>query len=359
MKVQSIASWLIGPVFRHAMKWVPEAKDLISAAGIDHKSLKEPMSRIPVARVEQCLNAFVQSSGKGDIGISWAIDQDDQYSVLHHLFLSASSLRKALSDWHQYYILQSDQSPPVVTTDSWGRMSIQFRHDGLSIQLQEVIIATLLDWCRQLVGERFVPEAIELAWTEPNYGDTYKRNWNVVAKYNGAVTRVVIGSVWLDKQLQQTNPHVMNMIQNEVSNIALKLSNRGSLSERIRGAIEQQRIHYNATQNEVAELFHISSRTLNRHLQHEGTSLKTILTELRIRSAKKLLEEGQYNIEQIAMKVGFSGRRTLDRIFIKHVGMSPAQYRSKIAREKTLEAASPAAPAIESKSINTDSEIAL
>ena len=33
------------------------------------------------------------------------------------------------------------------------------------------------------------------------------------------------------------------------------------------------------------------------------------------------------------MKIGFSGRRTLDRIFIKYVGMSPAQYRSNRTHE--------------------------
>jgi len=38
--------------------------------------------------------------------------------------------------------------------------------------------------------------------------------------------------------------------------------------------------------------------------------------------------DNKQSIEQIAMKIGFSGRRTLDRIFIKYVGMSPAQYRN-------------------------------
>jgi len=48
---------------------------------------------------------------------------------------------------------------------------------------------------------------------------------------------------------------------------------------------------------------------LNRHLQQEGTSLKSILTQSRIEEAKKMLVDNKFSIEQIAMKIGFSGLR--------------------------------------------------
>ena len=131
----------------------------------------------------------------------------------------------------------------------------------------------------------------------------------------------------------------MNMIKSEVKNLAEKINNRALLSDRIRQALQQNRIEFSATQREVAELFHISSRTLSRHLQQEGTSLKSILTQSRIEEAKKMLVENKFSIEQIAMKIGFSGRRTLDRIFIKYVGMSPAQYRNKRIAELSAEVA--------------------
>jgi transcriptional regulator GlxA family with amidase domain len=48
-----------------------------------------------------------------------------------------------------------------------------------------------------------------------------------------------------------------------------------------------------------------------------------------VKKAKILLLESDLNIEQIALQLGLSGRRTLDRIFIKQTKDSPAQYRNK------------------------------
>lgn len=107
-----------------------------------------------------------------------------------------------------------------------------------------------------------------------------------------------------------------------------KLTRSGSLADRIKRALDQEKISLKANQQLVAEHFHISARTLNRHLQKENTSLKQIVTECRIEKAKVLLK-GNMSIEQIAQKLGLSGRRTLDRIFIKHTNSSPAQYRAK------------------------------
>jgi transcriptional regulator GlxA family with amidase domain len=99
------------------------------------------------------------------------------------------------------------------------------------------------------------------------------------------------------------------------------------LAERIRKALMQDKIRLNANQQEVANYFHISARTLNRHLHRENTSLKQIVTQVRLETAKQMLIASEDSIEQIALQIGLSGRRTLDRIFIKEVNQSPAQFR--------------------------------
>ena len=92
----------------------------------------------------------------------------------------------------------------------------------------------------------------------------------------------------------------------------------------------------NANQQEVANYFHISARTLNRHLHRENTSLKQIVTQVRLETAKQLLISTDDSIEQIALQIGLSGRRTLDRIFIKEVNQSPAQFRQTYRQQTRL-----------------------
>jgi transcriptional regulator GlxA family with amidase domain len=59
-----------------------------------------------------------------------------------------------------------------------------------------------------------------------------------------------------------------------------------------------------------------------------------------VQKAKQLLLESDLNIEQIALQLGLSGRRTLDRIFIKQTQDSPAQYRNKQKTQNNSEESS-------------------
>jgi AraC-like DNA-binding protein len=101
--------------------------------------------------------------------------------------------------------------------------------------------------------------------------------------------------------------------------------------------VAEEKLSLKANQQLVAEHFHISARTLNRHLQKEHTSLKQVVTECRVHKAKQLLLDTDLSIEQIALQLGLSGRRTLDRIFIKQTDHSPAQYRNKQKSSQNVE----------------------
>ncbi len=103
--------------------------------------------------------------------------------------------------------------------------------------------------------------------------------------------------------------------------------NQTPLTNRILRAVDQNLIYLDFTQSEAAKILNISPRTLNRHLHLEGTTFKTIMTNNRIASAKFLLANTELSVGDIADKLGLSCRRTLDRMFIKEVGLSPAQHR--------------------------------
>ena len=70
-----------------------------------------------------------------------------------------------------------------------------------------------------------------------------------------------------------------------------------------------------------------------RHLFKEqyGITIKQYVLELRIKHAKKLLQESSLPIAQIATESGFSSPARFITMFKKHVGDSPLVYRKKLA----------------------------
>ena len=61
--------------------------------------------------------------------------------------------------------------------------------------------------------------------------------------------------------------------------------------------------------------------------EHMGDSLINTINKLRIEAAKKLLKETDENIGNIATKVGFNSSHVFIRVFKKHEGVTPGQYK--------------------------------
>jgi AraC-like DNA-binding protein len=77
----------------------------------------------------------------------------------------------------------------------------------------------------------------------------------------------------------------------------------------------------------IAQRLNMSERTIKRHLQTQGTTFLQILAEVRFGQAKKLLQQQQYSIQDIANLVGYEEATNFIRAFKKMFGETPSQYR--------------------------------
>lgn len=299
-----------------------------------NKLLKDPDARISTQDADLLISKIISNSKQNSLCVFSAEKAASESSCqLQHLFLCSDTLREALYYLEKFSALLWDGLEINITRTRHNIIKIKFPVSEQSYLSQEryrteLLIGTTLSWLHQLCGKDMEISGIDLPFPQPSYASEYNNLWKSTTSFNSDECSIQFQAKFLDQGVHNTNPHTLNMIKREVEEQFKKISRSGSLADRIKRALNQEKISFNANQQVVAEHFHISARTLNRHLQKENTSLKQIITECRIQKAKFFLE-GAMSIEQIAQKLGLSGRRTLDRIFIKHTGSSPAQYRTK------------------------------
>jgi len=82
-----------------------------------------------------------------------------------------------------------------------------------------------------------------------------------------------------------------------------------------------------ATQQEIANVFGMSTSTLKRELRRGGSSFIDIRHQARLESAKHLLEQTHRKTGDIANSLGFSEVATFARYFTKMTGQTPDQWR--------------------------------
>lgn len=82
----------------------------------------------------------------------------------------------------------------------------------------------------------------------------------------------------------------------------------------------------------VAESIGISPRHFKRRFKNAtGDTPLAYVQRLRIENAKRFLERTQESINEITWKVGYEDINSFRRLFIKHTGLSPKDYRNKFS----------------------------
>ena len=125
----------------------------------------------------------------------------------------------------------------------------------------------------------------------------------------------------------------MNVVSPNLKAHEFQLRCNIEIAERVRRGLDNGSIALNATQDQVSSVLIMSTRTLNRRLHSEGTSLKTIITQTRLEKSRALLATTTLSVEVIAKMLGLSGGRTLAQIFIRKTGESPSQYRNSFSSQ--------------------------
>jgi AraC-like DNA-binding protein len=81
----------------------------------------------------------------------------------------------------------------------------------------------------------------------------------------------------------------------------------------------------------IAELLHVSARTLHRQLKDEGASLQALKDEVRLERARELLLRTGKPVKQVAAAVGFRNEKSFSRAFRQWAGVAPGAFRAQAA----------------------------
>lgn len=78
----------------------------------------------------------------------------------------------------------------------------------------------------------------------------------------------------------------------------------------------------------AAAVLAVSSRTIQRRLQTEGTSFQRVLREARVAMSAKMLATGDDTLAEIGYRSGFADQAHFQREFRTATAMTPGEYRS-------------------------------
>ncbi len=194
--------------------------------------------------------------------------------------------------------------------------------------LCEELFASCLMLGRGLLGPRFGPALVELAYPAPGYADDYQRLFECELRFGAASNRIVIDASWLQAPMPAHNPATAR----QVLELCRQQLPAARPSSEIVAAVERLvrlQLADGPRLLDIAAELHLNERTLRRHLRDAGTSYKTIHDRLRRDAAETLLSGPGSNIAEVGAAIGFHDPREFRRAFKRWTGLAPRALRAR------------------------------
>ncbi len=298
-------------------------------AQIAPESLADPASRISAAQMECISAAAMQELDDEALGwfsrrLPWG-----SYGMLARASLSAGNLGVALKRWCRHHgLIADDIDLELSVSGETATLSISERNELGSLRefcLVSVLrnIHGLACW---LVDSRIPLHGARFPFSAPAHSEVYRVLFSGPTEFDCAPAGIRFDAHYLALPLRRDEAALNQMLQRALPLTVLQYRRDRLLPTRVRQLLAAQDGQTRSAAD-LADLLHISARTLHRQLKEKGISLQALKDELRQQRARDLLLRTARPIKQVAQAVGFQNEKSFIRAFRTWVGQSPGEFR--------------------------------
>lgn len=200
-------------------------------------------------------------------------------------------------------------------------------HNEVGMFFIEAALVSLKNMVLQFTGPVADSLKIELRYPPPRHAEKYAKYLNCNIRFNCRETAIIIPQ----KLTQLSNPFADTLTHEQARTRCEDLAAiaTGNIRWQARARQFMWLMPGRPSLYKLANNFHVSPRTLMRHLENEGTNFRELCDEVLARRAIYYLEEKQWKIDAVAATLGYKDGSAFRRAFNRWFGQSPAEYRKK------------------------------
>ena len=171
------------------------------------------------------------------------------------------------------------------------------------------------------------PLEIHIEHVEPADPGPLARILGVRPLFGQPGNRLVFDRAGADRAHREEDRDLMAILEHHAADLCQPLDGIEGLIGKVRTLVLMHLGHRPITLPVMASELHVSTRTLQRRLAEEGTSLRALVRECRLELGRVHLRDGRASTAEIARSLGYSDNTTFWRAFKAGTGSAPSHYR--------------------------------
>jgi AraC-like DNA-binding protein len=200
---------------------------------------------------------------------------------------------------------------------------------GLGIEVDELVLATVLGYVAR--GIVLSPVRVWLASARPPMiAPLFAAMRTEEIDFGARTTGFALTSADADVELAGADAMLLATATDLADAALARVPRRGAFAALVTTRIEAA-LGGGSTPNadDVSAALHMSTRTLQRRLDEEGTRFSEVLDAARERTARALLDDRAVPLGEVAYRSGFADLATFSRAFKRWSGMPPGAFRRR------------------------------
>ena len=160
--------------------------------------------------------------------------------------------------------------------------------DPIEHPSSDAVLAFTLHMCRKSYGSDLTPMEVQLIRLEPTDAEPLESFFGCEVRYGCSENIIVFNSSDLNRSLRGANPAIANAMDEVIADYLSRFDSRDVVSQ-VRKIVAGYLVHGEPDREMIARELNLSSRTLQRRLDEQGSSVKQIVDETRHQLALEYL----------------------------------------------------------------------
>lgn len=171
--------------------------------------------------------------------------------------------------------------------------------------------------------------AVNFAHAAPSYTSSYRAAFSGRERFSQAATGVELASSVLDRPNPHYQPALLAVLRGQAERGLDRLAKAPCFVDQVEAALRRQRLGTMPDMKPVARELGMSTRSLRRRLEEEGTSFREVTRAALETAARSMLRHPGWTVQATSHALGFGHVTTFHRAFKRWTGLTPQEFRDR------------------------------
>ncbi len=309
---------------------------LLLQAGLRSQQLQQPDALLRLEQVESLIAAVNAAAGRSDIAFELGRTlRLATHSIVGYGILSSPTLDYAMRLTSRFFRLLTPTLRMRYRLDA-AAAEIRFEpvlplsRAALLFHLEVVAVAMHIV-LRELLGEALSRYQLQLSIPEPPHAARYAELEGARVQFgwpDGVGIRMLMSASLMGRAPALADASALQLAEDRCRVLLHDAVSEGRVADWVRMMLREASGGLPSLED-LAHTLNLSARTLDRHLQREGSGFRALQQEILRERACALLEAGRLSVTQIALELGYTDAANFARAFKRDTGMSPREWQKQ------------------------------